>query len=79
MFNGDTYTGLEASFEADLDWAQDHLAILSGLYGVLRPLDLIQPYRLEMGTKLKTGRGTTFISLKVAHHPAAEHSSAGSP
>ena len=65
MFNGDTYTGLEASSlsEADLDWAQDHLAILSGLYGVLRPLDLIQPYRLEMGTKLKTGRGTTLYQF----------------
>ena len=65
MFNGDTYTGLEADSlsEADLNWAQDHLAILSGLYGVLRPLDLIQPYRLEMGTKLKTQRGTTLYQF----------------
>ncbi|MEM8920265.1 MAG: peroxide stress protein YaaA, partial [Pseudomonadota bacterium] len=45
--------------KADLDWAQDHLRMLSGLYGVLRPLDAIQPYRLEMGTKLKTRRGET--------------------
>ena len=59
MFNGDTYTGLDAQSlsDADLGWAQDHLAILSGLYGILRPLDLIQPYRLEMGTKLETDRG----------------------
>jgi cytoplasmic iron level regulating protein YaaA (DUF328/UPF0246 family) len=53
-FRGDVYTGLEAdSFSAaDLDWAQQHLRILSGLYGLLRPLDLMQPYRLEMGTRL---------------------------
>lgn len=52
-FNGDVYTGLEASSfcEADFDFAQEHLRILSGLYGALRPLDLMQPYRLEMGTK----------------------------
>jgi len=58
-FNGDVYQGLDARSltEADLTWAQDHLAILSGLYGVLRPLDTIEPYRLEMGTKLKTRRG----------------------
>lgn len=59
MFNGDVYLGLDApSLEAaDLDWAQDHIGILSGLYGLLRPLDLMQPYRLEMGTRLKTRRG----------------------
>ncbi len=58
-FNGDTYQGLEAKTlsEGDLAWAQDHLRILSGLYGLLRPLDAIQPYRLEMGSKLKTRRG----------------------
>lgn len=58
-FNGDTYQGLEAKTltEDDLAWAQDHLRILSGLYGLLRPLDAIQPYRLEMGSKLKTRRG----------------------
>ncbi len=52
-FAGDTYVGLDAPSlkKKDLDYAQDHLRILSGLYGVLRPLDLIQPYRLEMGTK----------------------------
>ncbi|NOD85839.1 peroxide stress protein YaaA [Ruegeria sp. HKCCD6119] len=60
-FAGDTYQGLEAaSLDPDeLAWAQDHLRILSGLYGVLRPLDAIQPYRLEMGSKLKTRRGKT--------------------
>lgn len=60
-FAGDTYQGLEAG-SLDLDemsWAQDHLRILSGLYGVLRPLDGIQPYRLEMGIRLATNRGKT--------------------
>lgn len=58
-FKGDVYTGLEAeSFsEADFKFAQQHLGILSGLYGLLNPLDLIQPYRLEMGTKLDNPRG----------------------
>jgi hypothetical protein len=58
-FAGDTYIGLEAkTLDADeMAWAQDHLRILSGLYGVLRPLDAIQPYRLEMGSRLKTRRG----------------------
>jgi cytoplasmic iron level regulating protein YaaA (DUF328/UPF0246 family) len=58
-FAGDTYLGLEAgSLDPDeLNWAQEHLRILSGLYGVLRPLDGIQAYRLEMGSKLKTRRG----------------------
>src|SRR5215468_1558396 len=58
-FNGDVYAGLRAR-ELDkkaLAWAQHHVRILSGLYGVLRPLDAIQPYRLEMGTRLKTRRG----------------------
>lgn len=56
-FNGDVYEGLAArSLSADdLAWAQEHLRILSGLYGVLRPLDWMQPYRLEMGTPLKVG------------------------
>ena len=60
-FNGDTYQGLEAAAlrDADMDWAQDHLRILSGLYGLLRPKDAIQPYRLEMGSRLKTRRGTS--------------------
>lgn len=58
-FKGDVYTGLQAERfdEDDLQFAQQHLRILSGLYGVLRPLDLIQPYRLEMGTKLGTSLG----------------------
>jgi cytoplasmic iron level regulating protein YaaA (DUF328/UPF0246 family) len=58
-FNGDVYDGLQAATlkTADLTWAQQHLVILSGLYGVLRPLDLMQAYRLEMGTRLDTPRG----------------------
>lgn len=58
-FNGDVYTGLDAaSFsEQDFDFAQKHFRILSGLYGLLKPLDLMQAYRLEMGTKLENPRG----------------------
>lgn len=58
-FNGDVYGGLDAASlsDAQLRWAQDHVAILSGLYGVLRPLDLMRPYRLEMGTSLATAKG----------------------
>jgi cytoplasmic iron level regulating protein YaaA (DUF328/UPF0246 family) len=58
-FNGDVYIGLQAqTFEQqDFDFAQQHLRILSGLYGLLKPLDLMQAYRLEMGTKLATSRG----------------------
>jgi cytoplasmic iron level regulating protein YaaA (DUF328/UPF0246 family) len=58
-FNGDVYEGLDAASlkPADLDWAQGHIGILSGLYGVLRPLDWMQPYRLEMGTRLPNPRG----------------------
>lgn len=58
-FDGDVYDGLDAhSLSAtDLDWAQEHVCILSGLYGVLRPLDLMQPYRLEMGTRLTNPGG----------------------
>jgi cytoplasmic iron level regulating protein YaaA (DUF328/UPF0246 family) len=58
-FRGDVYTGLDADSlgAADLTFAQKHLRILSGLYGLLRPLDLIQPYRLEMGTALRNGAG----------------------
>ena len=58
-FAGDTYQGLEAaSLDRDeMDWAQDHLRILSGLYGVLRPRDGFQQYRLEMGSRVKTERG----------------------
>jgi len=58
-FDGDVYGGLNAKTlsEAQLNWAQEHVCILSGLYGVLRPLDRMQPYRLEMGTPLATPQG----------------------
>ena len=58
-FAGDTYQGLEAPTleEDEMAWAQNHLRILSGLYGVLRPMDAIEPYRLEMGSRLKTDKG----------------------
>ena len=64
-FNGDVYLGLEARTltSTDLEWAQDHLRILSGLYGLLRPLDRIQPYRLEMGVRLATRRGETLYDF----------------
>ncbi len=64
-FNGDVYAGLRAR-ELDkkaLAWAQDHVRILSGLYGVLRPLDVIQPYRLEMGVRIKTRRGASLYDF----------------
>ena len=72
-FNGDVYEGLDARSLArsDLDWAQDHLAILSGLYGVLRPLDWMQPYRLEMGTRLATPAGANLYQFwgdRLAEH-----------
>lgn len=65
MFNGDVYQGLDAaSLSAEeLTFAQQHLRILSGLYGVLRPLDLMQAYRLEMGTKLANGRGADLYAF----------------
>ena len=64
-FNGDVYQGLEAkSFTRDdMAFAQDHVRILSGLYGLLRPMDAIQPYRLEMGTRVKTRRGATLYAF----------------
>ena len=64
-FNGDVYAGLNATTfsESDLKFAQNHLRILSGLYGVLRPLDLMQAYRLEMGTKLKNSKGETLYQF----------------
>ncbi len=63
-FNGDVYEGLEAHTlnAKQLDWAQEHVAILSGLYGVLRPLDLMQAYRLEMGTRLENPAGKTLYA-----------------
>lgn len=59
VFNGDVYRGIDSENydDDDLAFAQNHLRILSGLYGILRPLDLMQPYRLEMGTKLATEKG----------------------
>lgn len=64
-FNGDVYSGLDAaSFtEDDFSYAQQHLRILSGLYGLLKPLDLMQPYRLEMGTKIDNARGTNLYQF----------------
>lgn len=64
-FNGDVYQGLSARTLSgdDLNWAQGHLRILSGLYGLLRPLDAIAPYRLEMGIKIKTKRGTKLVDF----------------
>jgi cytoplasmic iron level regulating protein YaaA (DUF328/UPF0246 family) len=64
-FNGDVYEGLDARSlsEQDLAWAQDHVCILSGLYGVLRPMDLMQPYRLEMGTRLATPKGSNLYQF----------------
>lgn len=64
-FNGDVYEGLDAPTLSDqqLEWAQKHLVILSGLYGALRPLDLMQPYRLEMGTRLSTPKGTNLYEF----------------
>ena len=80
MFDGDTYQGLEAKTldDGDIAFAQDHLCILSGLYGLLRPLDAIQPYRLEMGSRLKTRRGASLydywgdIIAKALNARAAE-------
>jgi cytoplasmic iron level regulating protein YaaA (DUF328/UPF0246 family) len=78
-FAGDTYLGLEAgSLDPDeMAYAQDHLRILSGLYGLLRPMDLIQPYRLEMGSRLATRRGKTLYQywrdrLSIALNEQAE-------
>ena len=61
FFQGDTYTGLDAESLniSNLEFAQEHTRILSGLYGVLKPLDIMMPYRLEMGTKLKNREGNT--------------------
>jgi cytoplasmic iron level regulating protein YaaA (DUF328/UPF0246 family) len=82
-FNGDVYEALNARTlsPAQLAWAQDHLCILSGLYGVLRPLDWMQPYRLEMGTALATAHGKNlyqfwgdqladYLNSRTATHPA---------
>ncbi len=72
-FMGDVYTGLDAKSLTNhqIRFAQDHLRILSGLYGVLKPLDLIQPHRLEMGTKIKTESGETLYDF-WGHAPTSE-------
>ena len=64
-FNGDVYEGLNAKTLSapQLNWAQNHVCVLSGLYGVLRPLDLMQPYRLEMGTQLATEKGNNLYQF----------------
>jgi len=64
-FNGDVYDGLDAKTLSsdELAWAQDHVCILSGLYGVLRPLDYMQPYRLEMGTALANAQGKNLYAF----------------
>jgi uncharacterized protein len=72
-FDGDVYDGLQARQlqPADLEWAQQHLRMLSGLYGVLRPLDWMQPYRLEMGTALKVGPAANLYQYwgsRIAQH-----------
>lgn len=81
-FAGDTYQGLEAAtLEPDAaDYADRHLRILSGLYGVLRPRDAIQPYRLEMGSRLKTRRGRTLYDFwgdRIARHLTREAQAVG--
>lgn len=64
-FSGDTYVGLDAQSlsEEDFEFAQNHFGILSGFYGLLRPLDLMQPYRLEMGTRLANARGANLYEF----------------
>src|SRR3546814_1790269 len=64
-FNGDVYEGLDAASlnTRQLEYAQSHIRILSGLYGLLRPLDLMQPYRLEMGTKLPNPAGSNLYAF----------------
>ncbi len=83
-FSGDVYQGLDAaSLSAEeLGWAQDHVRILSGFYGLLRPLDLIQPYRLEMGRALKTCAGDNLYAFwgdKLTRLAASAASKSGEP
>jgi len=91
-FRGDVYVGLDADTlgKRDLNYAQKHLRILSGLYGVLKPLDLIQAHRLEMGTSLKTRRGkslydfwgdsiTTYLNDELAEQTSIKRSMPGAP
>ena len=83
-FDGDVYDGLQAKTlkAADLAWAQEHVVLLSGLYGVLRPLDRLQPYRLEMGTAVKTPRGKDLYAYwgdRLAAHLNQRWDEAGTP
>lgn len=83
-FRGDVYTGLDADGfdDADFAFAQDHLRILSGLYGLLRPLDLIRPYRLEMGTRFANARGANlyeFWGERITDALAQAITESGSP
>ncbi|MGE8493918.1 MULTISPECIES: peroxide stress protein YaaA [Comamonas] len=83
-FNGDVYDGLQAPTLSakQLDWAQSHLCMLSGLYGVLRPLDLMQPYRLEMGTRLATDQGSNlyhFWGTQIADYLNAQQADEDKP
>ncbi len=77
-FKGDVYTGLQAETltEDDFDFAQQHLRMLSGLYGVLRPLDLMQPYRPEMGIRLENPRGKDLYQFWGYHYREAESGAA---
>lgn len=82
MFDGDVYTGLSArTLETDaLAFTQSHVRILSGLYGLLRPLDLIRPYRLEMGTGLETAKGHTLYAFwgdRIAKEIVADAKASG--
>jgi cytoplasmic iron level regulating protein YaaA (DUF328/UPF0246 family) len=83
-FNGDVYEGLQARSlsPAELNWLQAHVCILSGLHGVLRPLDRMQPYRLEMGTKLKTEQGASlyqFWGTRIAGYLNERQAGEGNP
>ena len=82
MFSGDTYVGLEAETlsEQDMAYAQDHVMIISGLYGTLRPLDLVRPFRLDMGTRLENPKGKdlyAFWGEKIADEIVARMKQTG--
>jgi uncharacterized protein len=83
-FNGDVYDGLDAKSLkiAEIEWAQKHVLMLSGLYGALRPLDWMQPYRLEMGTALANAKGSNlykFWGIQIAEHLNAQLAQDKSP
>jgi cytoplasmic iron level regulating protein YaaA (DUF328/UPF0246 family) len=81
IFTGDAYTGLDAwsMREDEIAYAQDHLRILSGLYGVLRPLDIMKAYRLEMGRKLKSGSLYSYWGNKITEQLNKDASVANGP